>query len=582
MSTINTLSLFHCEETVPFGARMYPTIKSIDTTPIKATPLKGLGYRGKVTVRFIDFPLDAGTYFGRLIGGNPYYLDRPLKLYNGFHTAGDTVDLAADFQEKLYFIKSIDGPSDKGVVVVEAVDILSKLDSDQAITPTEYELKTSGDVLAENPTDVTSPTLDSSETGTFEFTNGANLPEGVQHIDISGEIIKIECDGTDDVIILSRGAKASTAAAHTAGDAVVVSSYISITSLSLNVVPTATHHVRIDDEILKLTYDSSEEWIIVARGEFGTSVEDHDTDESAVLCYVAQSVNVVDVLYDLIDKYTSISVTDYITLADWELERDDNLQDAVVDLVISQSTPVKKIIENLTSQTFTLIWWDDVNQKIKLKSLGPHIGPVKAINHNAHILNAGHRIRTSQVKAINEVWVYYTRRDWTASREEPTNYKHLYIYIDTSAQSSLGVRKVKKIFADSVRTQATAAKISKRYVSQNKTGQRTMYFRLDPADAADISIGDSIDITTDLEQDSDGIAVTRNYLITLKDDDRNYVEFQGEATGFLIGESSRYGLVAPDTVPDFLNATDEQKEKYVFISGNDGLMSDGSDGDLIL
>lgn len=580
MVSISSLPQKHCDGNSPIGEGIYPTIKSIDTTPVKATPLKGLGYRGKVTIKMVDFPLDNGTYFGRLIGSNPYYLDRPLKLYDGFWSEGDNFDLAADFQEKLYFIKSIDGPSDKGVVTVEAVDILSKLDSDQAIAPKEYELFLRTEILKENPTDVTTPALDASETGNVVFTNGDKLPKGVIIITVVSELLTVECDGTTTVNILSRGGGGATT--HAAGDPVVVSGLIQIDIGSGETIATGTYHIRVDDEIISVVRSAGNTWSIGLRGEFGTEIADHDLDESVTLCHVIENENVVDVLYDLIDQYSGISVTDYITLSDWQQERDDNLQDAYIDLVISESMSLKEIIEELTSQTYTLIWWDDVVQKIKLKSIGPNIGAVKQITHTDHILNAGHRVRTSQAKAINEVWVYYTRRDWSVDREKPSNYKNLYIYIDTEAQANLGVRKVKKIYADSIRTQATASKISKRYVSQNKTGYRTMYFRLDPADAADLSIGDAIDITTDLEQDIDGNPVTRNYLITLKDDESGYVSFQADSTGFLVGESSRYRLVAPNTVPSFTNATTEEIENYVFIAGNDGLMSDGSDGSLIL
>lgn len=579
MVSISSLPQKHCEETAPIGESIYPTIKSIDTTPVKVTPLKGLGYRGKMTIQFVDFPLETGTYFGRLMAANPYYLDRPMKLYNGFYSKGETLDLAGDFQEKLYFIKSIDGPSDKGIVTFEAVDILSKLDSDQAIAPLEYELKLKTEILKENPTDVTCPALDATETGNVEFTNGDKLPKGITRLTIESEYMTVECDGTTTVDIISR----ISGAAHAAGTPVTVSSIVEIEIGSQYTIAAGSYYVRIDDEILLMVRSAGDVWNVGLRAQYGTKEDDHDHNEAASLCYIVDNENVVDVIYNLIDEFTDIDVATYIDLTEWEQERDDYLLGEVVDLVISESTPVKKLIEELTSQTYILLWWDDTSQKIKLRSIGPNIASTKAIDHNRHILNSGHRLRTSQAKAINEVWVYYERKDWSGDKEKASNYKNLYIYVDVEASANLGARKVKKIFADSIRTESTAAKISKRYVAQNKTGYKTLYFRLDPADAADINLGDTLDITTDLEQDINGIPVQRNYLVILKDDKINFVEFQAEATGFFVGEDVSYARIAPDNMTSFASASAADKLNYAFLADSVSIeMSDGSNPYLII
>ena len=577
--TTSELPLLHCDDSSPLGSNIYPTIESIKLAPIRATPLKGLGYRGKVTIRFKDFPLEKGTYFGRLIGSNPYYLDRTLKLYHGFYSEGDSFDIN-NFNEHLYFIKSIDGPSDKGIVTIEAVDLLSKLDSDQAICPDEYELKVLGGILETNPTNVTSPMLNSTQTGNFTFTNGDNLPEGTIYIQINSEILEVICDGTTTVNIVTRGVIGTTAATHTLADSVTVTNYIKVESAS-NTYPVNLdyHWVRVDDEIIYTQVYAQGILDIQTRATLGSKIEDHSEDEKLTICYVKQNVNVVDVIYDLIDKYSEIA-TSYINLTEWNAERDSFLQSETIDLVVSESTSTKKLIESLTTQCYILIWWDDENQKIKLKSIGPNLGVSRELNHNQHVLNVNHRIRTSQLKAINEVWVYYNRRNWAEDEEKPTNYKNLYVYLDAQANTNLGVRKVKKIFADSVRTEATASTISKRYVAQNKEGQRNLYFSLDPSDGYDLMLGDVVNITTDLEQDLIGNPVTRSYLIVEKEDERNRIKFQADATGFLTGDY--YATIAPNSQVDFTSASTEQKDQYAFIADTvSEEMSDGSDPYLI-
>ncbi len=554
---------YHCDGTVPLGQTFYPSIESIDFAPIRATPLKGLGYRGQLRIKFKDFPDQTnGTYFGRLLGSNPYYLDRKIKIYNGFYNYGDTFSIS-NFIERTYFLKSIDGPSDKNIVTFECVDILSKLDGDQAIVPTEYEMNLRGGLLKDAITGVTCPALDDSTTDTFTFTNGDKIPNGSNYIVIDSEIIKVFANGTTSVNITGRAQQGTTAASHSSGASVTLSSWVELES-STGTFPTGNVTLRINDEIVNGTM-SSDDCNITSRAQYGSEAGDHERYDKVVDCYVKDNVNVVDVLYELIDDYTEIDATTYITQADWNQERDDFLASETIDLVVSESTSVKEVIEDLTSQTYLLMWWDDINQKIRLKSIGPNIASTTQIDYRQHILDVNHRVRTSQLKAINELWVYYNRRDWSNDDEKPKNYQDLFIKIDVDAQTDLGVRKVKKLFADSVRTEATAIKISQRYIAQNKEGYRTITFSLDPVHAT-IEVGDVIDITSDLDQGSDGNPTTRSYLVVEKEDKGHRIDFKAEATGFLTGESTLYALIAPNSMDNYTLASTDDQDTYAFIA----------------
>ena len=123
---------------LPKGVNMFPCIMGIpDLAPVKA-PAYGVGDLGKVVITYQDFPhndigvdksvadrtYDAesqGTFFGKRLARNPYYIGRELRVRTGFIT--NPFDWA-NFQNRTYVIEKIEGPDYKGRVKVTAYDRL--------------------------------------------------------------------------------------------------------------------------------------------------------------------------------------------------------------------------------------------------------------------------------------------------------------------------------------------------------------------------------------------------------------------------------------------------------------------------
>jgi len=481
----------HSDSFVPLGARVYASITDIDIAPIRATPSKGLGYRGQLVVTFQDFADGRlGTYFGRYLAKNPYYLDRELILFDGFEPIDGVLDLA-NFKRRTYFIKSIDAGSSAGLIKIKALDILSLLDEDQAIIPPELRLKLNADI-----TDV--------QTGAVAITNAPSWPSYLSHIRIEEEIISVNSSVVDTV---------------TLGN----------------------------------------------RAQFGTEAREHSLSEKVTVCYVQEDINVVSLIYELITEFTNISPA-FIDLAGWTTEAQDFLAGEDVDIVISKPTAVKNIIERLVEQAYINIWWDDENQLIRLKAIRPNLSQTVRLNTEQHILAGSHTIKSNQSDAINEVWVYYSRINWAKDDNKPENYTDAYIYVDIEAQAGLGTRKVHQIFADSIRTQASATKLALRTVSQSKAGSKEMRFHLDYQHAT-VKVGDVVIIESYLNQGVDGNTVAQSYLITEKEIAQTSVAFRAVASGFAIDNvRSNYALIAPNDLPDYASASQDQRNRYAYIA----------------
>jgi hypothetical protein len=191
-----------CDGNVPLGQTFEPCVSDISYSPTKITEA-GLGYRCSVSITFQDFPHPSGvgTYFGRLIGSNPYYIDRRLTVYRGFEHASFAL---SNMKRGDYFIKKIEGPDDRGRVKITANDILTKLDGDQAIWP-----PVTNGILSGSLTNSFTGSVNIGDTSNFTATSYAIVDE---------EIVALSAvTSATNVTISQRGAFGTTAAAHSAG-----------------------------------------------------------------------------------------------------------------------------------------------------------------------------------------------------------------------------------------------------------------------------------------------------------------------------------------------------------------------------
>ncbi len=194
-------SEYFSDARVPLGQSWQPCVTSIQFSPSKITDA-GLGYRCSCVVTFQDFPHESGvgSYFGRLLASNQYYIDRKMEVYRGFDH--DSFSLS-NCKKALYFIKKIEGPDERGQVKITAADVLTKLDGEEA----QYPLPSYG---------ILSTSITNSFTGSIDIGDNTNI--GVNSFAIiDEEIVKITAkSGANLVTIGLRGQYGTTAAAHDA------------------------------------------------------------------------------------------------------------------------------------------------------------------------------------------------------------------------------------------------------------------------------------------------------------------------------------------------------------------------------
>ncbi len=98
-----------------------------------------------------------------------------------------------------------------------------------------------------------------------------------------------------------------------------------------------------------------------------------------------------------------------------------------------------------------MLFWDEVNEKLILKSVRPNSlsETVTDLTADYHLLADSLKLKDLNDERVNETWIYYGLIDFTKNLEEEANYKLLYVAANVSDQSTNKNRdvRIKKIFS---------------------------------------------------------------------------------------------------------------------------------------
>jgi hypothetical protein len=150
---VKTITFGKPESDLPRDMNILPMLTNVTTAPTKINPTNGnsnispLGQRAVATITFLDapysdllvdkyrgdrsyIPLQNGTFWSKWLVRNPYYQNRPLRIYEGY--LGQDIE---DMQVRHYLIDTITGPDSNGKVSIVAKDPLKLADRQKSQAP---------------------------------------------------------------------------------------------------------------------------------------------------------------------------------------------------------------------------------------------------------------------------------------------------------------------------------------------------------------------------------------------------------------------------------------------------------------
>lgn len=264
-------------------------------------------------------------------------------------------------------------------------------------------------------------------------------------------------------------------------------------------------------EIVEFTR-SADVVTLVSRGQLGTTAKAHSAQDRAQVVLYYSGDDPADIIYDLMVNYAGIDPT-WINLEDWQFETENFLR-RVFSATIADPTSVKKLITELVQQAALSIWWDDINQQIRLRVLRAISTEAQQIGEDV-IQRGSFGTQEQPDKRVSQVWIYYGQRNPLTKLEEEDNYRSLAITIDSDAEVNYGSPAIKKILSRWIASggRTVATRVGDIILGRYKNPPRRFNFNL-LRDALPIEAGQGYQVKWWTIQDETGSPTTAPIQIT--------------------------------------------------------------------
>ena len=261
-------------------------------------------------------------------------------------------------------------------------------------------------------------------------------------------------------------------------------------------------YIRIGSEVCSFTRSS--DVLTIVRGLKGTAATEHKLGDTVQLCkeYVGQTVQ--NIVYDLLVNFCGID-GGYLDLINWNAEQAAYLT-RLYSALITAPTGVSKLLTELCEQVGILLFWDEVKEKLILKSVRPNSlsETVTDLTADYHLLADSLKLKDLNDERVNEAWIYYGLIDFTKNLEEESNYKLLYVGANVSDQSTNKNRdvRIKKIFSRWITETASnaAIELAQKYLERYAVAPIEANFNLDAKDGS-LALADFVRINSRQYQD---------------------------------------------------------------------------------
>jgi hypothetical protein len=343
-----------------------------------------LGLRAQLTVRFEDHRhIMAGESFTSGSFWRKWRARHGTKLRGRAlrWITGQVGDALANMETRHFVIESTDGPTPGGVYTITAKDPLKLTDNDRAQAPAV----SNGFLLSAITSTDTTATLGPAGIGNAEYAESGFLNIG------GDEIVRFTRSG-DNLTFVD---ESSPPMASTDG-----------------------------------------------RGLFNTEAAAHDAEDRCQQVLRYSGEDPANIIRDLLINYADMPDA-YIPLSSW-LNETQTFLARLYTATIAEPTGVKDLISELIEQAGLAIWWDELEQLIRLQVL-------REVATNAHTWDEDNTVEGSLSskeqpdKRVSRVLIYYAQKNPLKPLDETENYRSIYFDPQTVSEAAYGSASLKKI-----------------------------------------------------------------------------------------------------------------------------------------
>jgi len=520
--------------------------------PTEIRPDKGLSVRSTVTVEvadishhdrgfdpYVDTRTEAaqGLFFARLLARNPYHRKRLMRVNTGYLTTDLSETLVTEDDEER---------------VTE--DGLPRVTESNTTGQPEFKYKTRLYAISK----IEGPIV--SDTRIIYKIHGKDL-------------LDFAAGGSAQVPTPSTG-KLNASIDSSVTSLVLAAGYLAVD------FPTGGGIIAIGDEWASYTARSGSTISGMSRGGHGTEASSHSVGDSVQ--YVQQfSGSPVDVIYEIIDEHTDIDASTYITSGDWTAEETYWFSGINLAAKIGVPTDASKLIDEICEAFQIDMWFDDVDQKIKLKANVPPLGneSVVELDDGQHLVAGKTKVKDLPDKRVSRVSFRYGKINH-ADSDRASNFSRHHYNIESDAEDADGYDEVKaktilskwlNAAEDSIVVQST-----QRLLDRFSATPKQVTFQVDAKDST-LELGGLVDITTDYVQNASGAPRTIRYQVIKAREviQGHTIEYTGLSQGTFF--SARNGFIASNSMSTYSAASASERLANAFVGPNIGLFNDGTE-----
>jgi hypothetical protein len=272
-----------------------------------------------------------------------------------------------------------------------------------------------------------------------------------------------------------------------------------------------------------VSFTRSGDVLTIVRAQSGTEAKSHDADEVVQLVLIYTSESPADIVYDLLATYTEIDAS-WLPLADWQADIDSYIG-RLYSAEIATPTAVKTLLDELMEQMGLVIWWDDVEQKVRLKSLRPVSG-ARVISTDEMMADS-FSFQEQPAKRVSEIWTFFALRNPLAKLDDTTNYRSTLVTVDPDSDADYGQSAIRKIFSRwiAINNRPAASRLNAMQIARYRDPPRKFSFDLYITSVAP-SLGDGLELEHWSLQDDTGATITAPVQVTSieRDEDRLVID----------------------------------------------------------
>ena len=344
----------------------------------------------------------------------------------------------------------------------------------------------------------------------------------------------------------------------------------------------APGYVRINDEVIAFSaaaeQDPADPGDVVLtfsqRGAYNTIAAEHSAEDAVQICKEYLDQDVYDVLVDLLAEQAGIEYQ-YLDLATWRTEVDENLVAYNLSTLLTRPTEVKKLIGELSEQCAFLMWWDERSQLVTMRAIQPLI-EVPVTLGEGDIIAGSFSFRELPDRRLSRVWFFFNQVDPTKALDDASNYAQAYADNNLEAESLEQYRtpSIKTIYSRWIRTNPEATQTASRYINRFQEVPVEVTFALDSKDR-DLWVGDTVYIDHRLLVDAFGNRDSRRFFLIVEAEE----DIRGGKVVYRAIDSTLAGFVyriVDNSTGDYDPATAGTFD--AFITNEEGLYSNGDRG----